>query len=516
MESYDSPICSDAEAPPADREILFGQDRKLLDPANKLAEKIRSLPADPAFPDREPRALLVGGFVRDALTGTVSKDADIEVYGVSPERLENVLQQLFPGKVDMVGRSFGVMKVFLGNGLDLDISIPRRESKTGKGHKDFAIEGDPDMTVKEAARRRDFTMNSIAADPLTGEILDPFGGAEDIKNRVLRVTDPERFQDDPLRVYRAVQLSARLNFTIEPKSFALMHEMVERGDLEALAPERVTEEWKKLLLKSEKPSQGFEWMRKLGILEKYYPELDAMIDVPQEPEWHPEGDVWTHTMMTLDEAAKIARSEREGLPFTPEERLQILLGALCHDLGKPSTTKPGEKDGIPRIRSLGHEEAGVEPTKQLLSRLTFGSDVEAAATAIASSHLKPSTFYRAWEKGELNDEQYANAVRKWIKRNYPISWRVLLAASEADSRGRALPGVQTDPFEPGEHLTRVVEERGLDKAPTQPLVQGRDLIALGLKPGPRFTEIIRLVEANRDAGKLTTKEDALAFVNKQL
>ncbi|MCC7522450.1 HD domain-containing protein [Candidatus Uhrbacteria bacterium] len=480
------------------QDILFNQDKRLLEPANELAMRIKGMGG---------QALLVGGFVRDSLTGTISKDADIEVYGIDADTLEQSLQQMYPGKVDTVGRSFGVLKVFLGDGLDLDVSIPRRESKTGAGHTGFAVTGDPTMSVKEAARRRDFTMNSLAADPLTGEIFDSFGGVDDIKKKILRVTDPERFQDDPLRVYRAVQFAARLGFTIEPKSFELMKEMVARGDLDELSPERVTEELKKLLLKSEQPSIGFEYMRELGIIERDYPELQSLIGVEQEPEWHPEGDVWIHTMMVLDAAARITQRREDA--FSDEERLQVLVGALVHDLGKPPTTKRMEKHGVMRITSLGHEEAGVEPTKHMLGRFMFGEDVERAAIAAARDHLKPGMLHRAWEKGEMDDEQYANALRKWLKRSLPISWRVLLAASESDYRGRTLPGVQTDPYAAGEHAKRVILERHLDKEAAKPLVQGRDLIALGLKPGPQFGRIIDTIEHARDEGRIKSREEAL-------
>jgi len=214
------------------RERLFAQDQKLFGAANRLANTIRSVPADPKHPNTEPRALIVGGFVRDAVLGKYPKDADLEVYGISPARLESLLEQLFEGQVNAVGRSFGVYKVALGEGLDFDISIPRRESKTGAGHQGFTIYGDPDMTVEEAARRRDFTFNSIAADPLTGEIIDPFNGLDDLRNGILRVTDPERFQDDPLRVYRALQFAGRMDLTTDQKTRELLTEIVARGDLD--------------------------------------------------------------------------------------------------------------------------------------------------------------------------------------------------------------------------------------------------------------------------------------------
>src|SRR5688572_24703141 len=338
-----------------------------------------------------PRAYLVGGFVRDELLDITSKDADVEVFGMSAEELEKKLHDLFDGNVETVGRSFGVFKVMLGGGVDVDVAIPRRESKSGKGHKDFVVEGDPSMSLEEAARRRDFTINAMYRDLASGELVDPYGGATDLAKKVLKAVDPKTFVEDPLRVYRAVQFAARFGLKVDEETFELMKKMVEEGELDHLPAERVTGEIKKLLLQAERPSIGFELMRELGIIEMYYPELLVLADTPQEPDWHPEGDVWIHTMMVIDQAAKISR-QGSGNPFerfTDDERLQIVLGALCHDLGKPSTTAVGEKDGVKRIRSLGHEEAGVEPTKVLLAKWTFGQPAMEAALASAKEHLKP-------------------------------------------------------------------------------------------------------------------------------
>jgi tRNA nucleotidyltransferase (CCA-adding enzyme) len=450
----------------------------------------------------------VGGFVRDAMLGKHPKDADMEVYGISPERLEELLQQLFEGRVNAVGRAFGVYKVALGEGLDFDISIPRRESKTGEGHKGFAISGDPSMPIEEAARRRDFTFNALAGDPLTGEIIDPFGGLDDLRNGILKVTDETRFQDDPLRVYRALQFAARMDLTTDPRTFELLREMVARGDLDELPRERVTEEIKKLVLKSKKPSVGLELAKDLGIIEREYPELHALINTEQEPEWHPEGNVWIHTMMVLDAAANIIREKDRS--FDETEQLQVMLGALSHDLGKPATTKL--EDG--RLRSLGHEEAGEEPTKQLFARWTFASDVEQAAIAVAKEHLKPSAHALELEKGRINEDQYANAVRRLLRRIHPVSWRVLIAASEADSRGRGTPEAQTKPYEIGRIFRETIEARHLDEEPTKTLIQGRDLLALGMKPGTRMGEIIRAIEEARDRGEVTTREEALEMAEK--
>ncbi len=487
------------------RERFFAQEPILLRTASALAATIRSLPPSPEFPHSPPRTLAVGGFVRDALLGHHPKDLDLEVYGVPSDRLKTILEQLFPNKINLVGESFGIMKVALEEGYDLDISIPRRESKTGEGHKGFRIAGDPSMTIEEAARRRDFNMNAIAADVLTGELIDPFGGAKDIQDRVLRVTDEGTFQEDPLRVYRAMQFVARMDLTVATDTLHLMKRMVNRWDLNTLAAERITEEWKKLFLKSKRPSLGLEFLDATGIIDMHYPELSALKGTPQEAEWHPEGDVWIHTLMVLDQATIISR--RPEWKFTEEERLAILIGALCHDLGKPSTTHVEEG----RIRSRGHEEAGAEPTKELLRRLVFSQEIQHAAVVIAKEHLKPDMLYRARNAGHLTDKSYANAVRKLLKRIHPTPWRVLVAASEADFRGRSLPNVDTAPYEAGLQFMKIIEEQKLDQEGITPLLRGNDLLALGVKPGKRMGQIIKAVEALRDEGTITTRDEALAY-----
>lgn len=497
--------------PKIQRERILAQDKRLLEAAARLATVIKTLPPEARYPDTEPRALLVGGFVRDALLGLHPKDADIEVYGVSPERLKQLLEQLYE-KVDLVGDKFQILKVRLGNGIELDVSLPRRESKTGLTRKDFKIDGDPTMPIHEAARRRDFAMNALAADPLNGEVFDPFGGISDLVEKRIRVTDPGHFVEDELRVYRAVQFAARLNFTIEPASFKLMKDMV--PDLKKLTKERVSDEIKKLLLKGERPSVGFELLRELGIIETYYPELHALIGTPQEPEWHPEGDVWIHTMMVIDASAKIIRESHRG--FTDEEKLQVMLGALCHDLGKPLTTAMGEKDGVPRLRSLGHEEAGKEPTEQLLKHWAFGESIEHAAVMITTQHLKPGMLFLQKEKGALTDATYANALRKLIKRIHPMSWRVLVAASEADHRGRNIPGVDREPYLAGEQAAKMIREKQLDLEPTKPLLRGQDLLERGFTPGPKIGACIKRIENARDEGKISTREEALVYLDELL
>ncbi|MBI4139056.1 HD domain-containing protein [Candidatus Uhrbacteria bacterium] len=489
-------------------ERLRGASPRLFDAVTRMVACVRELAPEPGYRENAPRVFLVGGFVRDELIGRVSKDVDLEVYGIAPERLETALADAFPGKMNVVGRAFGILKIFVEEGIDLDIAIPRRESKSGAGHKGFAISGDPLMAPQDALRRRDFTVNAIAADAVTGELVDPFGGAEDLRARILRVVDPRTFPDDPLRVYRALQLAARLELTVEPETIELMRGMVSRGDLAELSNERITEEIKKLLLKSARPSVGFVLARELGIIERDYPELHALIGTEQEKEWHPEGDVWIHSLMVIDQAAKIIR--RPDAAFSEAEKIQVILGSLCHDLGKPPTTKVIGG----RIRSRGHEEAGVAPTTSLLGRWTFGADALHACLAVVQDHLKPTMLYLSREKGELSDEQYVNAVRRLLKRIAPMSWQVFLAAAEADSRGRAFPDADTGPYPQGRLFRETVEKLQQDGEAMKSLLQGRDLLELGVAPGPDMGKIIEAVEEARDRGEIKTKEEAIELVKR--
>ncbi len=452
-----------------------------------------------------PRALLVGGAVRDLLLGLPTKDADVEVYGVEPDALEKILRELF-GQVDAVGASFGVYKVSLDEGRMLDVAIPRTESKTGKGHKGFEVVGDPTLDVTEALRRRDFTINAMALDVATNGIIDPYNGRADLTDKLLRVVDERTFIEDPLRVFRGVQFTARFGLKVEPKTFALMKQMVEHGDLDELSKERVTEEWKKLLLKSPRPSIGFSMMRELGIIEHYYPELGACIDTPQEPTWHPEGDVWIHTLLAVDECARIVRGRVDAKvdPYA----LTAMLGTVCHDIGKPLVTKT--IDG--KIRALGHEEAGVEPTKSFLKKFTFGDDITHDVAAIVRDHLKPTVLYRAFQKGELNEKQYANAVRRLIKRLSGTLLEAFLAVTEADTRGRGTDAAKGD-YTPGLYLRETVKKFDLESAAKTPLLTGAELISeFDLLPGPKIGEVMKAVEAARDEGTLETSDDARVFV----
>lgn len=476
-----------------------------LETARRLAAAVRALPE--VREGHPPRALIVGGWVRDRLLARETPDVDVEVHGVLPEGLDELLVRLFPDRINAVGRSFGIFKIHLAPGLDVDVALPRRDSKAGPGHKGFTVTGDPFLGVREAARRRDFTVNAMAFDPLGDEILDPWDGREDLAGRTLRAVDPDLFPDDPLRVWRAVQLAARLEFSVEPETVALLRAMVARGDLAELSRERVTEELRKLLVEARRPSLGLALARTIGSVADRFPELEAMAGTPQEPEWHPEGDVWVHTLMVVDRAAEVARRPEWG--FSDAERLHVVLGALCHDLGKPLTTAHAWKDGAERIVSPRHEVEGEAPARTLLGKLTFGEDAERATLAIVRHHYQPYALFRALERGEMDERAYVNAVRRLVKKVHPVPWRVLLASTEGDWRGRAFPGLDVDPYPAGERFARTVADHRLDAEPTKPLVLGRDVLALGLAPGPEIGRLVALVEDARDRGEIVTREEAL-------
>jgi tRNA nucleotidyltransferase (CCA-adding enzyme) len=454
---------------------------------------------------------LVGGFVRDGLLGRLTLDVDLEVHGVEAHRLEALLTDLFRSRLHTVGRSFGVFKVRVDDGHELDVSIPRSDSKSGPGHRGFVVTGDPFLGLEEASRRRDFTVNTLALDPLDGTLFDPWNGIADLGDRVLRAVDPGLFGDDPLRVWRGVQFAGRLSLAAEPATFALMRTIVARGELSELSRERVTEELRKLLVEGERPSTGLELARELGILRAEFPEIEAMAGCPQEVEWHPEGDVWIHTRMVVDRAVEVARRAEWG--FGEPERLQVALGALLHDAGKPLATTRAMRNGVLRIVSPGHENAGEAPARAVLSRLTFGEEAERAVLAIVKWHALPFHLHRSFEKGEISEGAYANAVRKLVKRIHPVPWRVLLAATEADFRGRTMPDAE-GPYAAGERFTRTVLDNAYDAEPVRPLVLGRDVLALGVSPGPEVGRLVAAVEEARDRGEIATRDEGLAMLER--
>jgi tRNA nucleotidyltransferase (CCA-adding enzyme) len=440
------------------------------------------------------RALLVGGCVRDRLLGREVKDWDVEVYGIEPARLRRLLDRM--GRVNVVGEAFTVYKL----GRDLDVSLPRRERKAGRGHRGFVIEGDPSMTVAEAARRRDFTVNAILEDPLTGELIDPYGGRADLERKTLRAVSPETFVEDSLRVLRAAQFAARFDFDIEPRTAELCRSI----DLTDLPAERVWGELEKILLAAERPSVGLEWLERLGVTAQLFPELDALRGVPQEPDWHPEGEVDTHTRLVCDRARELI----DDLDYP--RRVAVMLAVLCHDFGKPATTE--FVDG--RIRSRGHDEAGVAPTLAFLDRLKIftleGYDVRAQVAALVREHLKPGEFYRL--RGEIGDGAFRRLARR-------CELELLYRVAKADSLGRNAPWVPRERWfdaAPQEWFIARARELSVERRPPAALLLGRHLIEMGLTPSPLFREILDAVYEAQLDGRVASLEEARGLARELL
>ncbi|HEY7785800.1 MAG TPA: HD domain-containing protein [Pyrinomonadaceae bacterium] len=439
------------------------------------------------------RGLLVGGCVRDPLMGRVPKDWDLEVYGIEAVELRTILDRF--GPVNVVGEAFTVYKL----GHDLDVSIPRRERKTGTGHRGFFIEGDPEMSFEDAARRRDFTVNAILQDPLSGELFDPFDGRSDIKARMLRAVSATTFGEDSLRVLRAAQFAARFEFEIEEKTLALCQTV----DLSDLPSERVWGEIEKLLT-APKPSLGVEWMRKLGAIDQLFPEIKSLIGVDQEPEWHPEGDVYVHTLLVLDRAREVV----DDLPYA--KRITIMLAALAHDFGKPATTEFVEG----RIRSRGHEEAGVEPTEKFLDRLNIhtmsGYDVRSQVVALVREHLKPGEFYKKRE--EVGDGAFRRLARR-------CELDLLYRVAKADSLGRNAEWVPREKWfdaEAQEWFINRARELDVERQPPEPILMGRHLLELGVEPGPRMGDITRAIYEMQLDGRVKDLDEAIVAAKEMI
>ncbi len=430
------------------------------------------------------RAFVVGGWVRDRLRGEDSKDIDIEVFGIAAAELPGLLAAL--GRVEPAGQSFPVFKVARpGSGEPaIDVALPRRESKRGRGHKAFDVQGDPSMTLAEAARRRDFTINAISWDPLRDEYQDPCGGRADLERRLLRAVDLRTFGDDSLRVLRAVQFAARFEFALEDQTAALCR----RIPLDDLPAERIWGEVEKLLLQAPRPSIGFALALDLGVIEAVLPEMRPLVGCAQEPEWHPEGDVWVHTLMVIDKARQL-NDDLDRPRLTA-----VMLGAVCHDLGKPATT--AVIDG--RIRSIDHEQVGVAPTLSLLDRLNVhtidGFDVRAQVIGLVANHLKPGMFHKAQHVGD-------GAFRRLAQK---VDLELLARLARADCLGRtgAFDCSAMDWF-----LARA-QALGVEHQPPPPLLMGRHLLELGLQPGPRVGEILRQVYEKQLDGEIKTVEEA--------
>ncbi|MFK5977025.1 MAG: hypothetical protein QM493_10995 [Sulfurovum sp.] len=436
------------------------------------------------------KAIVVGGSVRDYFLKLPIKDYDIEVFGIeSIEELEEFLSSF--GSVNIVGKSFGVVK-FYYDGEEYDFSLPRRDEKVGEGHRGFEVTIDTQMNFTQASQRRDFTINAMGYDIESKKFIDPHNAEDDMRDKILRHIDDMSFVEDPLRVYRAIQFCARFSYTLADETFDLCKQMVEDGSLSELPKERLYTEWTKLLLKSPKPSIGFELMLSLGVLQ-YFPELEAIIAVPQSVKWHPEGDVWVHTLMCVDEmVALLGDDERQNLRY--------MFAILCHDLGKATATTI-ESDG--RIRAIDHEYQGIAPTKSLLYRLTDEHDFIDTISPLVEQHLKPSQFYQ----GKSRDK----AIRKLATK---VNIKELIVVAKADFLGRTTEEALEGIYYAGEWLEEKSKNLKVENKPLDNLLQGRDLIALGLTPSPKFSEILNRVYELQLDGILEDRDGALRWVSR--
>ena len=419
------------------------------------------------------RTYYVGGMVRDRLCGRESKDVDIEIHGITPEMLRSILSSL--GNVTSMGASFGILGL---QHYDIDIAMPRKEHATGRGHKDFEVFVDPFLGPEKAALRRDFTMNALMEDVLTGEVLDFFGGQEDLRKGILRHVNDVTFAEDPLRVLRAAQFAARFGCRVADETVELAKTM----DLTALPRERIFGELEKAFHKAEKPSVFFEQLDRMQHLHYWFPELEAQKGVPQDPVNHPEGDVWTHTMMVLDAAASCREQASQPLAF--------MMSALVHDFGKAVTTEMGE-DG--RIHAYLHEIKGQPLAERFVTRLSTETHLLRYVLNMTRLHMRPNMYYiqkagrKAWmhlfDESVCPEDLVLLAKADWMGR------KDVDACDEAQAYQKNMLGT-----------FREIMQR--------PFVQGRDLVEAGLTPGPGFKEALEYAHKLRLAG--VDKDDALA------
>ena len=395
------------------------------------------------------RALVVGGWVRDRLLGSEADDDDIdlEVFGLEPEVLEPLLAEA--GPLRRVGQSYPIYQV---GGLALDISTP----DTG----DFA----------EAARRRDLRVNAIGWDPLAGALEDPHGGQADLAAGILRAVDPARFGEDPLRGLRSVQLAARLEMRLDEPLRALCA----ASDLRAVPAERIYAEWKRILLRADRPSIALTLLQELELL-TFFPELEALVGVSQDPEWHPEGDVWVHTGRVIDQAARLRTGD-------DERDLLLMFGALCHDFGKPATTE--EREG--RIVSRKHSERGRGPSRSFLEGLRAPLWLVTGVLALVQHHLAPAHFVR--EPGAAGAKAYRKLARRLAAAG--VDFELLYQVARADHLGCGTAAARAGSFEAGDTFLARAREIEAEPGTHESVVKGRHLLALGIGPGPEMGKLL--------------------------
>src|SRR6266850_2364970 len=434
------------------------------------------------------QAFVVGGCVRDWLLGCPIKDRDIEVFGLDYNRLSTALSRW--GKTDLVGRSFGVVKLTLPNGPTFDFTIPRRDSKVAPGHKGFEIDFDSSIPPEEAAARRDFTINSLMFNPRSKQLLDFFGGESDLRSGILRHTGPA-FVEDPLRVLRGMQFAARFNLSADPKTLALCRSI--KASFSELPSERVRDEWFKWAAKSTVPSAGLRFLVETEWID-HFPELKALRGSLQDPGWHPEGDVFVHTAHCCDALVNLAEWQQAD----EETRIVLSFAILTHDFGKPESTHQAVQDGEMRIISPGHEEAGVPLAESFLARFRAPNAIIERVLPLVRAHMS--------HLQEVTDR----SVRRLSKRLEPENINHLCVVMTADAFGRP-PRPQKVPRVVQALQAKAAELKVESDAP-KPILQGRDLVKLGMKPGPQMGALLKKGYDAQLEGKFFTLPEAMEWL----
>jgi tRNA nucleotidyltransferase/poly(A) polymerase len=460
------------------------------------------------FPDRALFVRLfggdvyaVGGFVRDLVLGRPSTEIDLLV---ARHPLDEIVRKLEKhGRVDLVGRSFGIIK-FAHQGRTYDVALPRidRAGAEGKrGHKDIIVAADPGLPVEKDLERRDFRTNSMALRLKDGTLIDPFEGRKDTLAKRIRLTNPAAFPDDPLRVVRVARFASVLGFKVDPAVYPAARAV----DLTGLSVERVNDEMFKLLLDSPRPSAGLEEMFRLGVLEQWFPELQALALVIQDSVFHPEKDafghhtVWAHTKLSVDQAAALGRTN--GLP-TPK-RLALVLAALYHDLGKTTTTRWEYKRGRMAVTSCGHDIQSERAARRVLTRFKVQTWNGYAIGRMVPLLIR--THHRAGELWAHRDDVTKKAFNRLAADvQGEIDLVVLLdAADRAGRAARLVRGLDKQ----ARWLFKKFDELRVNRETIKPLVMGRDLIKLGVPPGPEMGRILKkLYKAQLDNGFETKAE----------
>lgn len=438
------------------------------------------------------RALVVGGAVRDALLGLGPKDIDIEVYGISYDRLADFLS--CRGRIDLVGKSFGVVNFIAPGGTATHFSIPRRDNKIGLGHRDFLATFDEGITPREAAGRRDFTINALAFDPLTGELLDFFGGRADLDQRMLRATS-EAFSEDPLRVLRGMQFACRFDLTVDPATAEMCRSIADQYS--TLPAERIAEEFMKWAVQAPRPGRIAGYLAATGWM-VHFSEIERIMGVPQDQQWHPEGDVGRHTMHVVDAAANIASRDR----LEDDDRAVLLFAALTHDFAKAGTTQLREKGGVMRWTAYGHESAGGPLARQFLERIGIKSAIVEQVVPLVEHHLAHSS---------LGDEVTPRVVRRLAVRLAPASIVQLVRLIEADASGRPPrpPGLP----DAAARIRDVAAAQAVDEKPQAPLILGRHVLPyFDNQPGKHIGEVTRAAYEAQADGVFSTEGEAMKWL----